>query len=119
MELRETAAICILTASTGRMTGHVCKGRQPILNLRLLESNMTGKKPLTFSNPFWSGNFPDPFLLKVRGRYYAYGTEGEMHPPAGASVFPVLMSNDLVQWNPAGKAMRALENPYFGYWAPE
>ena len=70
-------------------------------------------------NPFWPGNFPDPFVLKVRGRYYAYGTEGEMHPPAGARVFPILTSSDLAQWSAADKAMAALELSFFGYWAPE
>lgn len=80
---------------------------------------MTDKKPGTFRNPFWSENFPDPFVLKVRGRYFAYGTEGEMHPSRGAPVFPILTSDDLVRWNAVGKAMPALESPYFGYWAPE
>lgn len=70
-------------------------------------------------NPFWSGNFPDPFVLKVRGRYYAYGTEGEMHPIAGTSVFPILTSTDLVHWSFVGKAMPALGEPFFRYWAPE
>ena len=34
----------------------------------------------TLGNPFWPGNFPDPFVLKVRGRYYAYATEGDERP---------------------------------------
>ena len=33
---------------------------------------MAAKKPATYCNPFWTESFPDPFVLKVRGRYYAY-----------------------------------------------
>lgn len=36
----------------------------------------------TYRNPFWQGCFPDPFVLKVRGRYYAYGTEQRDRPRA-------------------------------------
>src|SRR5947209_2830603 len=83
--------------------------------------NVIAKKPATFCNPFWPENFPDPFVLKVRGRYYAYGSEyGMLPPPASNSkVFPVLASTDLVHWSSVGKAMPALGDPYFGYWAPE
>src|SRR5438270_83831 len=80
---------------------------------------MKVKKVAAFCNPFWSRNLPDPFLLKVRGRYYAYGTEGEMQPSPGTLVFPILTSTDLVQWSFVGRAMTALEKPFFGYWAPE
>src|SRR5947209_844178 len=80
---------------------------------------MSTEKRRTFCNPFWSGNFPDPFILKVRGHYYAYGTEGEKRPTPGTPVFPILTSPDLVQWSFVSKAMPALEKPFFGYWAPE
>jgi len=74
---------------------------------------------LTYRNPFWSVGFADPFLLKARGRYYAYATESVDRPPDGASVFPILTSPDLVQWSEAGTALPALGAPYFRYWAPE
>ena len=73
----------------------------------------------TFNNPFWSKNFPDPFILKVRGRYYAYATEAEENLTQGSPVFPILTSTDLVSWTEIGKAMPALGDPYYLYWAPE
>ncbi len=73
----------------------------------------------TFSNPFWSKNFPDPFVLKVRGRYYAYGTETEEIPTRGTPVFPILTSTDLVTWRQIGNAMTAFGAPHYLYWAPE
>jgi GH43 family beta-xylosidase len=80
---------------------------------------MTAKPPGTYSNPFWPSSFPDPFILKVRGRYYAYATEHETYPPAGSWVFPILTSTDLVHWREVGKALPALGQPYSRYWAPE
>lgn len=76
-------------------------------------------KQSTFSNPFWTKNFPDPFILKVRGRYYAYATEGESNPVQGTPVFPILTSTDLVSWHEIGKAMPALSDQHYLYWAPE
>ncbi|GAC1430146.1 MAG: hypothetical protein NVSMB54_23080 [Ktedonobacteraceae bacterium] len=73
----------------------------------------------TYSNPFWSRNFPDPFVFKVRGRYYAYATDSEEKPMQGTLVFPILTSTDLVSWHEVGKAMPALGDPYYLYWAPE
>jgi arabinan endo-1,5-alpha-L-arabinosidase len=73
----------------------------------------------TYCNPFWQGSFPDPFILKVRGHYYAYATEQESHLHDSAWVFPVMTSKDLVQWREIGKAMPALGRQYNRYWAPE
>ncbi|HEU5375229.1 MAG TPA: glycoside hydrolase family 43 protein, partial [Ktedonobacteraceae bacterium] len=70
-------------------------------------------------NPFWARNFPDPFVLKVRGRYYAYATEETPNPAAGTRVFPILTSTDLVHWQFIGHAMPASGPPYHRYWAPE
>ena len=83
------------------------------------EKRMEAKKVATYCNPFWPESFPDPFVLKVRGRYYAYATEHETYPPADSWVFPILTSSDLVQWREIGKAMPALGQPYGCYWAPE
>lgn len=80
---------------------------------------MNTKGTTSFRNPFWSEGFADPFVLKSRDRYYAYATENNGHPSAQTSVFPILTSTDMVSWQPAGKAMAALGEPYFFYWAPE
>jgi hypothetical protein len=34
----------------------------------------------TLRNPIWHGEFADPYVFKVRGQYYAYGTEAQEHP---------------------------------------
>lgn len=73
----------------------------------------------SFHNPFWPHSFADPFVLKTRGRYYAYGTEDAEHPEPGSEVFPILASPDLVHWRACGRAMPALGVGYFRYWAPE
>lgn len=80
---------------------------------------MTAGQPATFRNPFWPRNFPDPFVLKVRGRYYAYATEHDNYPPDDSLVFPILTSTDMVQWREVGKALPALGQPFCRYWAPE
>jgi hypothetical protein len=51
------------------------------------EMRIATKKPATYCNPFWNGSLPDPFVLKVRWRYYAYGTEREKHSPPGQRSF--------------------------------
>ena len=72
-------------------------------------------KPGTFTNPVYPHSFPDPFVLKFRGEYFAYCT-GDA--PDG-NVFGILRSSDLVDWTPVGSAMSPLASrpPY--YWAPE
>jgi GH43 family beta-xylosidase len=80
---------------------------------------MEAKKAVTYCNPFWPESFPDPFVLKVRGRYYAYASEDETYPSAGSWVFPILTSADLVQWREVGRAFPAFGQPYCRYWAPE
>ncbi len=61
---------------------------------------------VTFTNPVFSDNFPDPGALLVGSTWYAYGTNG----PAGN--VPVLTSPDLVKWTPAGDVL-----PRVGKWA--
>src|SRR5688572_11240934 len=69
----------------------------------------------TYTNPVYPRSFPDPFVLKFRGEYFAYCTG---FGPDGR-VFPILRSDDLVKWTDAGTAMGPLAElpPY--YWAPE
>src|ERR1043165_3775684 len=68
----------------------------------------------TYQNPVYRHSFPDPFVLRHKGAFYAYAT--------GASedgIFLVLTSDDLVNWRDAGHAMPLPEKPAMHYWAPE
>ncbi|GCE06618.1 glycoside hydrolase family 43 protein [Dictyobacter aurantiacus] len=80
---------------------------------------MSVQQQAALCNPFWSKGFADPFVLKVRGRYYAYATESEAHPAEHSRVFPILTSSDMLSWREVGKAMAHLGSPHFFYWAPE
>ncbi|MBV9240520.1 MAG: glycoside hydrolase family 43 protein, partial [Acidobacteria bacterium] len=67
-----------------------------------------------YTNPVYRHSFPDPFVLKYAGRYYAYATgSGE------DGVFLVLTSDDLVNWRDVGHAMPLPKTPAMHYWAPE
>lgn len=68
------------------------------------------------SEPAWPGYFADPFVLRVRDEYFAFGT-GNTHEEG---VFGVLGSPDLRQWQSLGSALVRLD-PSVGdeYWAPE
>jgi GH43 family beta-xylosidase len=69
----------------------------------------------TYLNPVYPKSFPDPFVLKFNGEYFAYSTGFA----ADGNVFGVLRSDDLVQWNDVGGAMKPLEQSPPYYWAPE
>jgi GH43 family beta-xylosidase len=69
----------------------------------------------TYTNPVYDGSFPDPFVLKHRGEYFAYSTG--MAPDG--RVFGVLRSQDLVSWTVADGAMEPLSEFHPHYWAPE
>lgn len=71
--------------------------------------------PKTYTNPVYPHSFPDPFVLKFRGEYFAYATG---YAPDG-NVCEILHSPDLVDWRGIGSAMPPLSpSPPF-YWAPE
>jgi GH43 family beta-xylosidase len=72
-------------------------------------------KPETYLNPVCHHSFPDPFVLKFRGQYFAYSTG---FAPDG-NVFAVMRSDDLVKWTELGSAMKRLEPSPPYYWAPE
>ena len=72
-------------------------------------------KPETYINPVYPHSFPDPFVLKFRGEYFAYCT-GDA--PDG-NVFGILRSRDLVKWEYVGSAMEPLASRPPFYWAPE
>src|SRR5687767_4540292 len=72
---------------------------------------------ITYANPVYSHDFADPFVLRTRDAYYAYGTAA---PGPDGRIFPVLRSSDLVNWTPLGGALTPLTEPRgFSYWAPE
>lgn len=51
----------------------------------------------TYANPVWRRDFPDPFVLRHRGKFYAYATE-----TGGVNGFQVMESDDLVHWTHRG-----------------
>ncbi|MEP6902032.1 MAG: glycoside hydrolase family 43 protein [Actinomycetota bacterium] len=69
----------------------------------------------TYLNPVYPHSFPDPFVLKFRGEYFAYCTDFWRD----GQVFGVLRSRDLVNWTEIGGAMKKLDNDAPFYWAPE
>lgn len=71
--------------------------------------------PKTYQNPVYPRSFPDPFVMKFCGEYFAYCT-GDWHD---GRIFGVLHSRDLVNWTEIGGAMQRLDNDSPFYWAPE
>lgn len=69
----------------------------------------------TYVNPVYPRSFPDPFILKFRGEYFAYCTG----ICTDGKAFGVLRSRDLVDWTEVGGAMNQLEHRPPFYWAPE
>lgn len=69
----------------------------------------------SFANPVHARDFPDPFVLKHRGVYWAYATGAA---PDGRC-FAVMRSTDLVAWEERRGAMEPLAEDHPYYWAPE
>lgn len=69
----------------------------------------------SYTNPVSGRPFPDPFVLKYRGTYFAYCTG----LAADGRVFGRMRSPDLVEWHDLDGAMKPLDIPYPHYWAPE
>ncbi|MDQ4077646.1 MAG: glycoside hydrolase family 43 protein, partial [Chloroflexota bacterium] len=70
---------------------------------------------MTYLNPLYSRNFPDPFVLKHLGEYWAYCT-GFWHD---GRCFGILHSRDLIHWRELAGAMEPLPGGATCYWAPE
>ena len=68
-----------------------------------------------YLNPVYPHSFPDPFVLKFRGEYWAYCTG---FWPDGRC-FGILRSRDLVRWEPQAGALAPLPGEFPCYWAPE
>ena len=64
--------------------------------------------------PVYSGDFPDPYVLRAGAAYYGYATQ------AGATNAQVLRSYDLLTWEPRGDALPELPSwAQAGWtWAP-
>ncbi|MCA1555081.1 MAG: glycoside hydrolase family 43 protein, partial [Acidobacteria bacterium] len=69
----------------------------------------------TYLNPVYGRDFPDPFILKHTGEYWAYCTGFWRDGRA----FGVLHSTDLVNWRELDGALVPLEGEHPCYWAPE
>jgi beta-xylosidase len=68
-----------------------------------------------------AGYLADPFVLKTRGEYYAYGTGSSIGDDlSNGRMFPVLHSKDLAHWEFVGGALKPLTDfASTAYWAPE
>jgi beta-xylosidase len=66
---------------------------------------------LFYQNPVFSGNFPDPFVLRVGDMYYAYATN------AGDTNVQTIRSTNLVDWEWVGNALPQL--PEWAAWHQE
>lgn len=80
---------------------------------------------LTYTNPVYPDYFADPFVWQYEGLYYAIGTgpaeaAGEVEEMAQRRIFPLLQSDNLVNWQFAGNALLR-PDPALGdnFWAPE
>ena len=72
--------------------------------------------PPTYTNPVARRNFPDPFVLKFNGFYYAYATGDAGDGRAIAA----MSSPDLVHWEWHGGLLDPLpDTDLCDYWAPE
>jgi len=73
----------------------------------------------TYTNPVYSGDMPDPTVLRWQSVYYAMGTTGNGRTE-DRRVFTLLRSTNLVDWQKLGGALTPpSDNPGYQYWAPE
>ncbi|HEY9620476.1 MAG TPA: glycoside hydrolase family 43 protein [Crinalium sp.] len=79
----------------------------------------------TYTNPVYDGYFADPFVWNYQGVYYAIGTgaaeaAGQVEEIGKQRVFPLLRSDDFLNWQFTGNALlrpdAALGD---NFWAPE
>ena len=71
--------------------------------------------------PVFAEYFADPFVWRHEGQYFAIGTgEKEAAGTVGETIFPLLRSNDLFHWEPAGQALQRPDASLgANFWAPE
>src|SRR3954453_18456140 len=70
---------------------------------------------MTYQNPVYHKSFPDPFVLKYCGEYWAYCTATWMD----GRWFGVLRSLDVFNWEAVGGAREPLPGEWPCQWAPE
>ena len=75
----------------------------------------TGDSAMTFTNPVYPADAPDPQAIQVGDTWYL------VHTNTGGQNVPVLTSPDLVNWTPAGDALPTLPSwaDTGRTWAPE
>jgi arabinan endo-1,5-alpha-L-arabinosidase len=92
-----------------------------ILSLFLLPCCSTEhpKATVTYTNPVYAADMPDPSVKKLGAYYYAFGTTANRRLPDGR-IFTLLRSRDLVHWEQLGGALvSSFTNADYQYWAPE
>ena len=79
----------------------------------VLAATMPAARPVSVA-PSWPGDFPDPYVVRIDGTYWAYATQTTL------GRVPAMRSTDLLVWQPAGDAMPALPSwaADAGAWAP-
>src|SRR5688500_1012990 len=82
---------------------------------RISLSRMLATKSIAYRNPVFSDYFADPFVLKSNQVYYAYGTASPDH---NSHHFPILRSDDLVNWQYVRHALAPIPSGH-NCWAPE
>lgn len=78
----------------------------------------------TYTNPVYPHYFADPFVWQHQGIYYAIGTgpaeaAGQVDESHQHRVFPLLQSNDLVNWQFVGNGLLRPSGLGDNFWAPE
>jgi beta-xylosidase len=79
----------------------------------LYSSDRTTRMP--YRNPVYPHDFPDPFVMKHRDKFWGYCTG--FQPDGG--VFGIIHSKNLTHWEYIGSAMQPLAGNHPCYWAPE
>lgn len=87
-----------------------------LLLFAVCAAHTTAQQPrATYTNPVIAGDFPDPSVIRVGQDYWATATSGEWAP-----LFPILRSNDLVNWEVVGAVFqRRPQWSVSNFWAPE
>jgi beta-xylosidase len=79
----------------------------------------------TYTNPVYPDYFADPFVWQHQGTYYAIGTgpaeaAGEVSELDQPRIFPLLTSDNLINWHFAGRALLRPDSQLGdNFWAPE
>ena len=58
----------------------------------------------TYTNPVYTGDMPDPTVIRYKGVYYAFGTTGKRR--VDGRIFTLLRSTNLVNWEKLGGALQ-------------